>query len=103
MENARGDSAEIAQPSHSLTMPFWPFITPSLDAHLNKLTWPSFTVEHANIILCGWNAVAAMGVGRCDESTFVCKKLLKGSMVDSGVELAADVVKLLVENKRTAL
>lgn len=85
-------------------MPFCPLSTePSLDAHLNRLTCPSLTVEHANIILCGWNAVEAIGVGLCDESTLVCKKLLKGSMVDSGVEFAAVVVRLLVEKTRTAL
>ena len=33
----------------------------------------------------------------------VCKKLLKGSMVDSGVEFAAVAVTLLVEKTRTAL
>lgn len=63
----------------------------------------SCTVEAASIILCGWNAVAAMGVGRCEESTFVCRKLLKGSMVERGVELTAVEEMLLVEKTRTAL
>jgi|FreactcultuFSWF8_1027224.scaffolds.fasta_scaffold00097_119 hypothetical protein len=76
---------------------------PSRDAHLNKLTCPSLTVEHANIILCGWNAVEAIGVGLCEESTLVCRKLLNGSIVDSGVEFAAVAVTLLVEKTRTAL
>lgn len=65
--------------------------------------WPSLTVEHASIILCGWNAVAAIGVGRCEESTLVCKKLLNGSMVERGVELTAVEEMLLVEKTRTAL
>lgn len=62
---------------------------PSLGAHLNKLTCPSVRVEHASIILCGWNAVAAIGVGRCDDNTFVWRKLLKGSIVDRGLETAS--------------
>lgn len=84
---------------------------PSLAAHLNRLTCPSVSVEHASIILCGWNAVAAIGVGRCEDKTFVCRKLLNGSIIESGF-VAVPLLPLskeeaeersFVEKTRTAL
>lgn len=49
----------LAHPLHSSTTPL-PF-TPSSASHLNMLICPSFTAPQANIMRCGWKAVAVMG------------------------------------------
>jgi hypothetical protein len=43
---------------------------PLRSTHVNRLTWLSVLAAAANIILCGWKAVAAMGIWRA-----WCRKL----------------------------